>query len=49
MLDPFAGSGTTLKAAKLRGRFGIGIEINPTYCDLVKRRLENVQPLFDQG
>jgi DNA modification methylase len=39
VLDPFAGSGTTLKMAKECGRLGIGIEINAEYCDIAKARL----------
>ncbi len=34
VLDPFAGSGTTLRAAKDLGRGFIGMEINPDYCAL---------------
>lgn len=39
VLDPFAGSGTTLIAAHRTGRHGYGVEIDPTYCDLIVRRL----------
>lgn len=39
VLDPFCGSGTTLKMAKETGRRGIGIEINPDYCEIIKTRL----------
>lgn len=40
VLDPFAGSGTTLVAAHQTGRIGAGIEIDPVYCDVILRRLE---------
>lgn len=39
VLDPFAGSGTTLKMARELGRKSIGIEVNPDYCDIIKKRL----------
>lgn len=39
-LDPFMGSGTTLVAAELLGRRGIGIELSPEYFDIACRRVE---------
>lgn len=47
VLDCFAGSGTTPKAATLLKRKCIGIEISEQYCDLIKRRLNPPMPLFD--
>ncbi len=32
VLDPFCGTGTTLLAAKMAGRNGLGIEVNPFLC-----------------
>ncbi|MCW1401923.1 DNA methyltransferase [Novosphingobium sp. MW5] len=40
VLDPFAGSGTTLIAAQMTGRSARLIEFDPAYCDTIIRRFE---------
>ena len=40
VLDPFAGAGTTLIVAEKLGMRWIGIEINPEYCEIIKKRFE---------
>ena len=42
VLDPFAGSGTTLEACFLTNRKCIAYEINPRYCSIIKKRLKRV-------
>ncbi len=44
VLDPFAGSGTTLIAAQTNGRKSIGIEIDPEYFTLARERIAREVP-----
>ena len=39
VLDPFAGSGTTVAVAARMGRRGVGIELNPEYVALAEKRI----------
>ena len=46
LLDPFLGSGSTLKAAELEGFDGIGIEREAEYIEIARRRIAGDAPLF---
>lgn len=42
VLDPFAGSGTTVEAALNCNRQCVAYEINPDYCELIRKRVERL-------
>jgi hypothetical protein len=46
VLDPFMGSGSTLKAAELEGFKAIGIELDAGYIEIARRRIAADMPLF---
>ncbi|MBE7636051.1 site-specific DNA-methyltransferase [Sneathiella sp. P13V-1] len=47
VLDPFMGSGTTNRVAKILGRHSIGFDINPDYLEMSKTRLDQPFEGFD--
>lgn len=49
VLDPFAGAGTTLWVAEQLGVNSIGIELNPDYCDIIRRRMAGIEPNLFEG
>ena len=40
VLDPFCGAGTTMVAAMKTDRNSVGVEIDPSYCDMIAQRLK---------
>lgn len=42
VLDPFAGSGTTIATAVKCGRYGVGIELRETMAEVIRQRLRFV-------
>jgi adenine-specific DNA-methyltransferase len=43
IFDPFVGSGTTFESCIKNGRFCVGFEIKPEYCEIAKNRIKNLQ------
>jgi len=46
VLDPFCGAGTVGLVADRLGRSFVGVELNPEYAELARRRIEGDAPLF---
>lgn len=49
VLDPFTGSGTTGLVALREGRSFVGIELNPDYAEMARRRIADDCPMFNRG
>ena len=47
VLDPFVGSGTSMRVCQQLGRNGIGVDINPEYIEMTKKRLGEPFTGFD--
>ena len=42
ILDPFLGIGSTLRASASLGRSGIGIDLNPDFCEIARQRVDSI-------
>jgi DNA modification methylase len=49
ILDPFAGTGTTLLQASILGRRYMGFDLNEKYVGIAKRRLKELEGIFYKG
>lgn len=47
VVDPFAGSGTTLRVCQVLDRRAVGVELNPEYVRMIERRLADAFLGFD--
>ena len=48
VLDPFCGAGTVGMVARRQQREFVGVEINPTYAEMARCRIESDAPLFNR-
>lgn len=48
VLDPFMGSGTTGAVSKRLGRNFVGVEINPEYCEIARKRIAEAAGFYEQ-
>lgn len=48
VLDPFSGAGTTGLVALAKGRRYLGIELNPEYAEMSRKRIKADSPLFNE-
>jgi site-specific DNA-methyltransferase (adenine-specific) len=49
VLDPFAGSATTLVASEITGRRWLGIELSPNYCEVGRERVQHFVDINKQS
>lgn len=49
VLDPFLGTGTTMKVAKELGRNSVGYEINPKYLEIIKKKVNYGMQQLDEN